>query len=51
MSAEIKEFTDAEVKLIAGGGGVFDVRCDGKLVFSKFEKKRFPDIGEMADLL
>ncbi len=51
MSAEIREISDAEVILTAGSGGVFDVKCDGQLVFSKFEEQRFPDVGEIADLL
>jgi predicted Rdx family selenoprotein len=51
VSAEITEATEAEVTLVAGGGGVFDVRRDGELVFSKFESGRFPDVGEIAQLL
>jgi len=39
------------VKLIAGSGGVFDVRIDGRLVFSKHETGRFPDPGEIVRLL
>ncbi len=37
--------------LIAGGGGVFDVVVDGRLVFSKHETGRFPDAGEVTRLL
>ncbi len=48
MSAEIREVADAEIKLVAGSGGVFDVRCNGSLVFSKFREGRFPDVGELA---
>lgn len=39
------------MKLIAGSGGVFDVRIDGRLVFSKHETGRFPDPGEIVRLL
>ena len=51
MSAEIKEATDVEARLVAGGGGVFDVRCDGELVFSKFKERRFPAVGEVLQLI
>jgi selenoprotein W-related protein len=40
-----------ESKLIAGGGGVFDVTVDGKLVFSKKSVGRFPEPGEIVALL
>lgn len=51
MSAEIEEFTGHAATLKPGSGGVFDVRCDGEMVFSKFESNRFPDVGEMSELL
>jgi len=51
VSAEIKDATDLEAKLLAGGGGVFDVRCDGELVFSKFREGRFPATGEILQLI
>ena len=51
MSAEIIDATDAEVTLIAGDRGVFDVRCDGRLVFSKAKEGRFPSVGEITQLL
>ena len=38
-------------KLVKGAGGVFDVDVDGKRVFSKHEKGRFPEPGEISDLL
>jgi len=34
-----------------GHGGVFDVFADGKLVYSKKETKRFPNPGEVDDLI
>jgi predicted Rdx family selenoprotein len=37
--------------LIKGGRGVFDVRLDGTLLFSKHDSGRFPDPGEVADVL
>jgi len=39
------------VTLVPGSGGVFDVVADGKTVYSKHEKGRFPDPGEVAKIL
>jgi len=40
-----------EVKLIEGGQGIFDVKIDGQLVFSKYETGRFPEPGEITKLM
>ena len=45
-----KEFGE-EVNLIAGGGGIFDVTVDGRMVFSKFKTGRFPEPNEIIDKL
>jgi selT/selW/selH-like putative selenoprotein len=37
--------------LVKGKGGVFDIEANGQLVFSKFEKSRFPDTPEVLDAL
>jgi len=50
VSAEI-DADDREIELIGGGGGIFDVEVDGRLVFSKFEVQRFPHVGEITELL
>jgi selT/selW/selH-like putative selenoprotein len=39
------------VKLIKGRSGVFDVRLEDRLVFSKHEVGRFPEPGEVARAL
>jgi len=39
------------VTLVAGGNGIFDVRVDGVLLFSKYETHRFPEPGEVTALL
>src|SRR5437870_4786140 len=36
-----------EVALIPGKGGVFEIRADGQLVWSRHERKRFPEITEL----
>lgn len=52
MKAEIeKQFPDAEVELIEGGGGVFDVKKDGQLIFSKHKSGRFPQPDEILKQL
>jgi selenoprotein W-related protein len=40
-----------EIKLIPGGGGVFEVQLNGDLIFSKKELGRFPEDGEIPKLL
>jgi len=51
VSAEVKEAAGVEATLIAGGGGIFDVKRDGVLIFSKHKHGRFPNEGEIAHLL
>jgi selenoprotein W-related protein len=38
-------------ELIGSGGGVFEVEYEGKLVFSKKEQGRFPDPGEVVNII
>lgn len=40
-----------EVELVRGGGGVFDVSVDGKVLFSKHKEGRFPEPGEILSIL
>lgn len=51
MAAELKREFDFETRLIKGGGGIFDVRADGDLVFSKFKEGRFPNPGEVEGIV
>jgi len=51
LAAELKQNFGAESTLIPGGGGVFDVSVDGKLIFSKKSVGRFPEPGEIVGLL
>ena len=50
MSAEITEATGEPVKLIAGGGGIYEVRRDGEVLWEKTESGVFPKPGEAAAL-
>jgi len=54
VEAELKaNYPDSNIKLISGSGGIFDVKCDGKLIYSKHNIKgqRFPDEGEITGLI
>jgi selT/selW/selH-like putative selenoprotein len=46
-------YPDSNIKLIEGGGGIFDVKCNGKLIYSKqnIEGQRFPNEGEITRLI
>jgi selT/selW/selH-like putative selenoprotein len=37
--------------LVPGDGGCFEVKADGKLLFSKLKLQRFPDSGEVLKIL
>ena len=50
MSAEIKAATGTEVKLIAGSGGIFEIRKDGHLIWKKQRGGAFPAVGEAEAL-
>ena len=36
---------------MASGGGVFEITIDGKLIFSKKSLDRFPEDGEVLELI
>lgn len=50
MAAELRQALGAEVRLVKGSGGIFDVVVDGRMVYSKDETGRFPDPGEVLRL-
>jgi selT/selW/selH-like putative selenoprotein len=47
----LKSRFGTEARLVAGGGGIFDVAVDGKIVFSKFDAGRFPSPDEVAEAI
>lgn len=51
MAAELKKRLGIDSKLIPGGGGIFDVSVDGKVIFSKKSVGRFPDTEEIVGAL
>ena len=42
---------DIQVELISGGGGVFEVRFNKELIFSKKSIGRFPENSEIVNLI
>jgi len=42
---------DAEVELVAGSGGVYEISVDGRSIFSKKQLGRFPEDGEIVSLI
>jgi selT/selW/selH-like putative selenoprotein len=54
VEAELKaNYPASNIELIEGGGGIFDVKCNGKLIYSKqnIEGRRFPHEGEITRLI
>ncbi|MCH2115378.1 MAG: Rdx family protein [Pirellulales bacterium] len=51
MADAIEGETGAEVALIRGGGGIFDVKVDGKLIYSKHDTGHFPTDAEILAAL
>jgi selenoprotein W-related protein len=47
----MKKELGIDCELVASGGGVFEVSVDGKLIFSKKKLGRFPNDGEVVELL
>jgi selenoprotein W-related protein len=40
-----------EVALIPGTGGIFEVRLDGEVLFSRKQEGRFPELKELKQLI
>ncbi|OGA49097.1 MAG: selenoprotein [Betaproteobacteria bacterium RIFCSPLOWO2_12_FULL_62_13] len=40
-----------EVALVPGGGGIFEVRVDGRAIWSRKERGRFPELAELKQLV
>ncbi len=51
MAAEIKEEFGIDAERTEGATGSFDVFLDGKLIFSKAETGRFPETGEITEII
>lgn len=51
LADSIKEKYGIDTELIKGSGGVFDVALNDHLIFSKDSLGRFPESGEVEDLV
>ena len=51
MGDELKKDLGAEIELIAGSNGIFEVMVDGRMIFSKSEQGRFPQGDEIIRLI
>ena len=54
MAQEILSTFDGDITALTlrpGSGGVFEVRLDGKLVWSRKDQGRFPEITELKQLV
>jgi predicted Rdx family selenoprotein len=51
VAAELNKIAGVEIQLIEGKGGIFDIKKDGKIIYSKKETGRFPKAGEVTALL
>jgi predicted Rdx family selenoprotein len=51
LAAELRESLGIDAHLIAGGGGIFLVVCDGDVVFDKKDAGRYPILGEVTRIL
>ena len=45
------DFPQADISLIASGGGVFEISLNGNLIFSKKALNRFPEDDEIKKLV
>lgn len=51
MSAEITQIEGVSVTLIGGGGGIFEIRHAGEILWKKVRSGVFPEVGEISELL
>jgi len=51
LADEIRKKLSINVEFIKSGGGVFEVRKDGQLIFSKKATGRFPETAEILGKL
>ena len=50
MSDRFSKIDGAEIELVKGGGGVFEISRDGDLLFSKKARGRFPEEAEVESM-
>jgi selenoprotein W-related protein len=51
VAAEVKKIQGTDVQLVPGKNGIFEIKKNGKIIYSKEETGRFPKPGEVTALL
>ncbi|HIJ90075.1 MAG TPA: SelT/SelW/SelH family protein [Deltaproteobacteria bacterium] len=51
LEAELKKQFAAEIELIPGSGGIYEIMADGHLIFSKKAAGRFAEPEEIISLI
>jgi selT/selW/selH-like putative selenoprotein len=52
LAAELKEaWPETDIRLVASSGGVFEVKVNGDLIFSKKSLRRHAEPGEVVKLI
>ena len=51
LAAELQESLELSAQLIVGSKGIFEVKLNGAIIFSKAAVDRFPYLGEMSQLI
>jgi len=51
LSAELKSAFEANVVVERGHSGIYDISLDGELIFSKYSLGRFPEEGEIVEII
>jgi selT/selW/selH-like putative selenoprotein len=52
LAAELKQaWPETDIRLVASSGGVFEVKVDGDLIFSKKALRRHAEPGEVVKLI
>ena len=51
LADELERKFGSRPALIKGGGGIFEVKLDGELIFSKKQAGRFPAPGEVEAMI
>lgn len=47
----MESVSNTQVQLIPGGGGIFEVKVDGEIVYEKKSSGKFPEDGELTTIL
>jgi selenoprotein W-related protein len=51
LAADLKKNFDVDAELKPSHGGIFDVEVDGNRIYSKHDTHRFPNPGEVDDII